>query len=155
MKTQIGNYFLLQLLVHFLINIDFNEWTIQTPFHPTSTDTLYFRYENDTLIQALAITKLDHAKISFVLTSTNKDRNLKYIVTGKALQKRGDAELDEDIHGIAYLVDEYIYDNKCWLAIRIENKPNNRVTINAANCGHENSYCPAWSVGVLRRYIPK
>ena len=43
-----------------------------------------------------------------------------YSLSGRAILKVGDLEWDDDTAGIAYAVDEYVYDSVCYMAIRIE-----------------------------------
>lgn len=50
---------------------------------------------------------------------TNND-SLCFSLAGRAILKIGDLEWDEDDEGVAYPVDEYVYDSACYMAIRIE-----------------------------------
>ncbi len=53
-------------------------------------------------------------------------------IVGKVVAKRGDAELDEDENGCAYLVDEYIYEKEGdWFAFRIEADSQSSVRVKA------------------------
>ena len=49
---------------------------------------------------------------------TNND-SLCFSLAGRAILKIGDLEWDEDDEGVAYPVDEYVYDSACYMAIRI------------------------------------
>ena len=48
---------------------------------------------------------------------------------GKAILKDGDSEIDEDENGVAYQVDEYVSDNKEYLAFRFDADSHKRVRI--------------------------
>ncbi len=67
-------------------------------------DTLIFNYYID-----LRDVKLDL-----------EDGEKEYTLKGRAFLKKGDAETDEDKHGNAYLVDEYIYEDEDYIAFRIQ-----------------------------------
>jgi hypothetical protein len=67
-------------------------------------DTLIFNYYID-----LRDVKLDL-----------EDGEKEYTLKGRAFLKKGDAETDEDKHGNAYLVDEYIYEDEDHIAFRIQ-----------------------------------
>ena len=49
-----------------------------------------------------------------------EDVEQEYTLKGRAILKKGDAETDEDKHGNAYLVDEYIYEDEDYIAFRIQ-----------------------------------
>ena len=55
--------------------------------------------------------------------------NSDYSLSGKAVLKVGDLEWDDDDHGVAYAVDEYVYDSACYMAIRIEADSHRRARI--------------------------
>ena len=55
--------------------------------------------------------------------------NSDYSLSGKAVLKFGDLEWDDDDDGVAYPVDEYVYDSACYMAIRIEADSHRRARI--------------------------
>ena len=60
-------------------------------------------------------------EMSFNYSIVNvKDGNACYSLSGRAILKVGDLEWDDDEEGVAYPVDEYVYDSACYMAIRIE-----------------------------------
>ena len=43
-----------------------------------------------------------------------------YSLSGRAILKVGDLEWDDDSEGVAYAVDEYVYDSVCYMAVRLD-----------------------------------
>ena len=52
-----------------------------------------------------------------------------YSLSGRAILKVGDLEWDDDDNGVAYPVDEYVYDSVCYMAIRVEADSHRRARI--------------------------
>lgn len=52
-----------------------------------------------------------------------------YSLSGRAILKVGDLEWDDDDYGVAYAVNEYVYDSVCYMAIRIEADSHRRARI--------------------------
>lgn len=63
--------------------------------------------------------KVSKDEVSFNY-SIVKDGNACYSLAGRAILKVGDLEWDDDEEGVAYPVDEYVYDSACYMAVRIE-----------------------------------
>jgi hypothetical protein len=133
------------------INNSISSNSVQSPLEIDSV--LNYVYENDTLIQKIEIQYLSKEKISFLLTSENKQNKKIFKIQGTALSiADSDPEIDEDEEGSAYPAQQYIYENECWLSIRIDLEEFNRIRIIEGNCEklHHKS-CPFESVGILRK----
>jgi hypothetical protein len=85
----------------------------------------------------------------YIVESVQDNKKIEF--KGIAILKQGDAEMDEDENGYAYLVNEYIDETDCWISIRIdaENKTKARVII--ADCEKkEVKNIPLSSIGILK-----
>ena len=68
-------------------------------------------------------------EMSFRYSIVKDGENLFYSLSGRAILKVGDLEWDDDDCGVAYAVDEYVYDSVCYMAIRIEADSHRRARI--------------------------
>ena len=60
-------------------------------------------------------------------------------------------EMDDDMEGNGCPIREYLYNEDCWLAFRIERNNGDWLKVNEANCKNRNPYCPLESLGYLRK----
>lgn len=123
---------------------DFNE-----SYSINNSKSEIFEFENDTLKQYVELYSRNEREISFLLVSRNKITMQEARLAGIAKNKGGDAELDEDADGYAYVVTEYIYDNECWLAFRLDNDTNTRIRVNEADCAMSTDSTPFYSIALL------
>lgn len=117
-----------------------------------SSCTYYFA--NDTLIQKIVVKNISDTKISFVLMSENIKRELSDTLKGIAISKSDfDPEIDEDEDGNAYPAQEYIFDGKYRMSIRIdmEDKDKLRVVTSDNVPSKHKEYYPLRSIGILHR----
>jgi hypothetical protein len=113
-------------------------------------DSSLFKFENEIITQTISIDFLSKDSLQFYLVSTNKMKNEKSTLSGIAILKNG-SEFDEDENGLGYLAEEYLYENTCWLAIRIAIDDKNKIIIHEANCEEVRSEsCPFESAGIMR-----
>lgn len=68
-------------------------------------------------------------EMSFSYSIVRDGESLSYSLSGRAVLKVGDLEWDDDDYGVAYAVDEYVYDSVCYMAIRIETDSHRRARI--------------------------
>ena len=68
-------------------------------------------------------------EMSFRYSIVKDGENLSYALSGRAILKVGDWEWDDEDCGVAYAVDEYVYDSVCYMAIRIEADSHRRARI--------------------------
>lgn len=111
----------------------------------------HFVYECDTLKQVVELSFLNKSKIKFNLQSLNKRRYKTVSIAGIAENMNpefGASETDEDEGGNLYPVYEYIYEDACWLAFRL-NLNRTQLRIKEADNPNPNPYCPFASVGAL------
>ena len=78
--------------------------------------------------QVLEVT-VSRDEMSFRYSIVKDGENLSYALYGRAILKVGDLEWDDDDCGVAYAVDEYVYDSVCYMAIRIEADSHRRARI--------------------------
>jgi hypothetical protein len=93
---------------------------------PVDWEGLYRSSEGDA--RQLLETSVSRDELSFNY-SIVKDGSTCYSLSGKAVLKVGDLEWDDDDNGVAYPVDEYVYDSTCYMAIRIEADTHRRARI--------------------------
>lgn len=78
-----------------------------------------YQSDVDGILQVLKV-RLLFDELFFDYAIATGDGGSCYLLSGKAILKVGDLEWDEDDNGVAYAVDEYVYDSACYMAIRIE-----------------------------------
>ncbi len=111
-----------------------------------------FKFENNEVIQVLALKENEANKLSFVLKAISKNSDVESLIDGSAVLKEGDVEIDEDEEGIGYPVSEYIYNDKCWIALRLALQSKDMVRINTADCDKLSSKStPFDSQGILKK----
>ena len=87
-----------------------------------------YRCSEGTVEQVLKANVLgDEMWFKYVVVA-NSD-SLCYALSGRAILKVGDLEWDDDDNGVAYAVDEYVYDSACYMAIRIAADSHKRARI--------------------------
>jgi hypothetical protein len=79
-----------------------------------------FLFENDTLQQKILIQRIKSKEIEFELITTNKLKKKSSKISGIAILKEGDVEIEVNSEGDAYPVYEYVYKGDCYVAIRID-----------------------------------
>lgn len=85
---------------------------------PVDWEGLYRSSEGD--VEQVLQVSVSRDEMSFnYAVATNRD-TLSYALSGRAILKVGDLEWDDDDHGVAYAVDEYVHDSACYMAIKIE-----------------------------------
>ena len=78
-----------------------------------------YRSDVDGVLQVLKVRLLsDELFFDYSIATGNYD--VCYSLAGKAILKVGDLEWDDDDDGVAYPVDEYVYDSVCYMAIRLD-----------------------------------
>ncbi|HHT52723.1 MAG TPA: hypothetical protein GX007_06065 [Bacteroidales bacterium] len=132
-----------------------NDHTGETEYNHFTKNTLsdeeVFIFENDTLLQKLVLNKIDSTEFNFTLLSTNKLRNQTAQIEGVASNKEGIIEVDENEEGEVYLVYVYTFEGDCYLEFRVDIESFKIVKIFAADCITINSFCPFFSVGLLKK----
>jgi hypothetical protein len=108
-----------------------------------------YMFENDTIKQTVELSLHTENEIHFKIISYNKIKMQDEKLTGIAIAKGGDIELDEDLEGNAYPVYEYIYENDCWIAFRIDKDSKVKMRVIEADCIFLNPCCPFASVNLL------
>ena len=68
-------------------------------------------------------------ELDFDYSITTGEGGVCYSLSGRSILKVGDLEWDEDDEGVAYAVDEYVYDSVCYMAIRLDAKTRNRARV--------------------------
>ena len=87
-----------------------------------------YQSEEDSVLQVLKVRLLsDELFFDYVVAAG--DGGACYSLSGRAILKVGDLEWDDDDEGVAYAVDEYVYDSVCYMAIRIEAGSHRRARI--------------------------
>ena len=94
---------------------------------PVDWEGLYSGSEGDVVQVLMVSVSKDEMSFNYAV-ATNGD-TLSYALSGKAILKVGDLEWDDDDEGVAYPVDEYVYDSACYMAIRIEADSHRRARI--------------------------
>lgn len=107
----------------------------------------FYLYENDTLKQMVEISRINEKELNFKLISENKYRNQTSMIEGVAKFKH--IEMDEDMEGNGCPILEYLYNEDCWLAFRIDRNTGGWLIVNEADCKNSNPFCPLESVGYL------
>jgi hypothetical protein len=120
---------------------------------PIENESLVYKLENDTILQILEIKLITNQQVNFALSSTNKPKQKTFKIEGIARSKgTADPEIDEDEEGNAYPAISYLFENDCWLALRIDMQSKERVQINEAECEDlHDQCCPFGSMGILKR----
>ena len=85
---------------------------------PVDWEGLYRSSEGD--VEQVLQVSVSRDEMSFNYAVATNGDTLSYALSGKAILKVGDLEWDDDDEGVAYPVDEYVYDSACYMAIRIE-----------------------------------
>ena len=85
---------------------------------PVDWEGLYSGSEGD--VDQVLMVSVSKDEMSFNYAVATNGDSLCYALSGRAILKVGDLEWDEDDNGVAYAVDEYVYDSACYMAIRIE-----------------------------------
>ena len=88
---------------------------------------LYSGSEGD--VDQVLMVSVSKDEMSFNYAVATNGDTLSYALSGKAILKVGDLEWDDDDEGVAYPVDEYVYDSACYMAIRIEADSHRRARI--------------------------
>ena len=88
---------------------------------------LYSASEGD--VDQVLMVSVSKDEMSFNYDVATNGDTLSYALSGKAILKVGDLEWDDDDEGVAYPVDEYVYDSACYMAIRIEADSHRRARI--------------------------
>lgn len=111
-----------------------------------------FKFENNEIIQIIAIQYIDENTIKFILKIISKADENESNLAGNAKIKVGDSEIDEDEEGIGYPVNEYVYDGDCWISIRIALQTKDMLRIISSDCGKLSSkHEPFDSIGILKK----
>lgn len=111
-----------------------------------------FRFENEGVIQMVALKPINDTLMSFYIETFSKEKDISSSLRGTAKLKKGDVEIDEDENGIGYPVREYIYNEKCWIAIRLAMQTKDKVRINSSECDSlKSSLTPFSSISVLKK----
>ena len=94
---------------------------------PVDWEGLYSGSEGD--VDQVLMVSVSKDEMSFNYAVATNGDTLSYALLGKAILKVGDLEWDDDDEGVAYPVDEYVYDSACYMAIRIEADSHRRARI--------------------------
>ena len=94
---------------------------------PVDWEGLYRSSEGD--VDQVLMVNVSRDELSFNYAVATNGDSLCYALSGRAILKVGDLEWDEDDNGVAYAVDEYVYDSACYMAIRIEADSHRRARI--------------------------
>ena len=78
-----------------------------------------YQSDVDGILQVLKV-RLLADELFFDYAIATDDDGVCYSLAGRAILKVGDLEWEDDSEGVAYAVDEYVYDSACYMAIRIE-----------------------------------
>ncbi len=100
---------------------------------PVDWEGLYSGSEGD--VDQVLMVSVSKDEMSFNYAVATNGDTLSYALSGKAILKVGDLEWDDDDEGVAYPVDEYVYDSACYMAIRIEADSHRRARIVTDNEG--------------------
>ena len=97
-------------------------------------------FENQTIKQVLEVSHINDTVFQFHYKVYDKTNNISHEINGTATHNPGKndygVEMDEDEDG-AYMVNEYIYDAKCWLAFRIDAEEGRRMIIKTSHNAEE------------------
>lgn len=111
-----------------------------------------FKYEDDEIVQLVALKANGDNIVTFSLKNISKKSNDVSVLEGTAKLKEGDVEIDEDEEGIGYPVNEFIYNDKCWIAIRLALQSQDMVRVNSSDCESlSTKNTPFASKGVLKK----
>ena len=94
---------------------------------PVDWEGLYSGSEGD--VDQVLMVSVSKDEMSFNYAVATNGDTLSYALSGKAILKVGDLEWDDDDEGVAYPVDEYVYDSICYMAIKIEADSHRRARI--------------------------
>ena len=78
-----------------------------------------YQSDVDGVLQVLKV-RLLADELFFDYSIATDDDGACYSLAGRAILKVGDLEWDDDDEGVAYPVDEYVYDSVCYMAIRLD-----------------------------------
>ena len=78
-----------------------------------------YQSDVDGILQVLKV-RLLADELFFDYAIATDDGGACYSLSGRAILKVGDLEWDDDDEGVAYPVDEYVYDSVCYMAIRLD-----------------------------------
>ncbi len=111
-----------------------------------------YRVDGNEILQVLGTGIVSKNELDFVLFVYNKKTEKTCHIAGKAIKKEGDMEFDEDEFGNSIPVNEYIYNNNCWIAIRISQDEKTASTT-AAECKSvdEEKLLPFSSIGLMKK----
>ena len=87
-----------------------------------------YQSEEDSILQVLKV-RLLADELFFDYAIATDDDGVCYSLAGRAILKVGDLEWDDDSEGVAYAVDEYVYDSVCYMAIRLDAKTLERARV--------------------------
>ena len=87
-----------------------------------------YQSDVDGILQVLKVRLLSD-ELFFDYAIATGDGGSCYLLSGRAILKVGDLEWDDDDNGVAYAVDEYVYDSACYMAIRVEADSHKRARI--------------------------
>lgn len=94
---------------------------------PVDWEGLYRSSEGD--VEQVLQVSVSRDEMSFNYAVATNGDTLSYALSGRAILKVGDLEWDDDDNGVAYAVDEYVYDSVCYMAIRIEADSHRRARV--------------------------
>ena len=94
---------------------------------PVDWEGLYSSSEGN--VDQVLMVNVSRDEMSFNYAVATNGDSLCYALSGRAILKVGDLEWDDDDEGVAYPVDEYVYDSACYMAIRIEADSHRRARI--------------------------
>ena len=78
-----------------------------------------YRSDAEGVLQVLKV-RLIADELFFDYSIATGDDGACYSLLGRAVLKVGDLEWDDDSEGVAYAVDEYVYDSVCYMAVRLD-----------------------------------
>lgn len=115
-----------------------------------------YKFENDTFLEVLDCEFVQKDKLEFNLKAQNKLTKHSYNIKGAAKNEypNGDPEIDDDLDGNAYSVNQYTYKGKkgCSIEFRIDAENGLMAQIHSFHCQDNYSKdCPVSSIGILNR----
>ncbi|NOU62351.1 hypothetical protein ELS83_21405 [Marinifilum sp. JC070] len=111
-----------------------------------------FKFEDSEIVQLVALKANGDNVVTFSLKNISKKSTDVSVLEGTAKLKEGDVEIDEDEEGIGYPVNEFIYNDKCWIAIRLALQSQDMVRVNSSDCESlSTKNTPFASKGVLKK----
>ena len=111
-----------------------------------------FKFENNKVIQSVSIINEDINSINFILKSEDKINKETSQISGVALLRIGDPEIEEDLDGNSYAAKEYVYTKDCELRLRIGIDSESLMRVNEFGCGEMHTIStPFESVSILKK----